>query len=241
MGASKAPALHTRDLSVSIDHTKILHQVSLQVQGGEVVALLGHNGSGKSTFVKAVLGLLPFTGEAQLLGQEPGRAPWKYIGYVPQRLPAMTGIPATALEIVRAGGLHRGTWRRASAQASLAALDSMGLAKKAHDPVKHMSGGEQQRVLIARALVCAPKLLFLDEPTTGLDVDTTRALVEALNRLRAQGCAVVVVLHETEAFEDLLDRRVTLSHGQIVAQADAGRGHCHGEAGKREEESCLSS
>ena len=241
MGASKAPALHTRDLSVSIDHTKILHQVSLQVQGGEVVALLGHNGSGKSTFVKAVLGLLPFTGEAQLLGQEPGRAPWKYIGYVPQRLPAMTGIPATALEIVRAGGLHRGTWRRASAQASLAALDCMGLAKKAHDPVKHMSGGEQQRVLIARALVCAPKLLFLDEPTTGLDVDTTRALVEALNRLRAQGCAVVVVLHETEAFEDLLDRRVTLSHGQIVAQADAGRGHCHGEAGKREEESCLSS
>ena len=153
----------------------------------------------------------------------------------------MTGIPATALEIVRAGGLHRGTWRRASAQASLAALDCMGLAKKAHDPVKHMSGGEQQRVLIARALVCAPKLLFLDEPTTGLDVDTTRALVEALNRLRAQGCAVVVVLHETEAFEDLLDRRVTLSHGQIVAQADAGRGHCHGEAGKREEESCLSS
>ena len=95
--------------------------------------------------------------------------------------------------------------------------------------------------MIARALVCAPKLLFLDEPTTGLDVDTTRALVEALNRLRAQGCAVVVVLHETEAFEDLLDRRVTLSHGQIVAQADAGRGHCHGEAGKREEESCLSS
>lgn len=241
MGASKAPALRTLDLSVSIDHTKILHQVSLQVQGGEVVALLGHNGSGKSTFVKAVLGLLPFTGEAQLLGQEPGRAPWKYIGYVPQRLPAMTGIPATALEIVRAGGLHRGTWRRASAQASLAALDCMGLAKKAHDPVKHMSGGEQQRVLIARALVCAPKLLFLDEPTTGLDVDTTRALVEALNRLRAQGCAVVVVLHETEAFEDLLDRRVTLSHGQIVAQADAGRGHCHGEAGKREEESCLSS
>ena len=241
MGASKAPALHTLDLSVSIDHTKILHQVSLQVQGGEVVALLGHNGSGKSTFVKAVLGLLPFTGEAQLLGQEPGRAPWKYIGYVPQRLPAMTGIPATALEIVRAGGLHRGTWRRASAQASLAALDCMGLAKKAHDPVKHMSGGEQQRVLIARALVCAPKLLFLDEPTTGLDVDTTRALVEALNRLRAQGCAVVVVLHETEAFEDLLDRRVTLSHGQIAAQADAGRGHCHGEAGKREEESCLSS
>ena len=216
---------------------QVLSDVSFSIAPGEIVALLGANGSGKSTLVRTALGIVPLSsGRIQAFGQPLGAStPWQRIGYVPQRMPESTGIPTTACEVVLAGTLSRRHLRRGSAREALAALDVMGMADRAHQPVQQMSGGQQQRVLIARALVRNPDLLLLDEPTTGIDLGTIKTLVETIDAMRRRGSAVVVVLHEIEAFENLLDRAVVLRHGRVVhdgapppARGDhAGPGHIH--------------
>ncbi len=212
------PVLDVEAVDVVLGGLRILHDVSLSVQPGEVVALLGANGSGKSTLVRASLGVIPLaSGRVRLFGEPLGHAtPWPRIGYVPQRKPAHTGVPATALEVVRAGLLSPGHWRRASHDRAMAALERMGMADRARQPVQEMSGGQHQRVLIARALVREPDLLLLDEPTTGIDLGTIDAFVDTIDAMRRTGTAVVAVLHETEAFRAMLDRAVVLRHGRVV-------------------------
>lgn len=217
--------LRATALDVVLSGRRILTGVDLAVGTGEVVALLGANGSGKSTLVRACLGIVPIASGAVRLFDEPlARAPWPRIGYVPQRQAAATGVPTTALEVVRAGalsdgmrrGLLAGRWRPASRAAALEALGVMDLAEVANQPVQELSGGQHQRVLIARALVRRPDLLVLDEPTTGIDLATINAFVATIARMRAAGTSVLVVLHETEAFAPLLDRAVVLRHGRVV-------------------------
>lgn len=212
------PVLAVDAVDVDLGGVRILSDVSLTVQPGEVVALLGANGSGKSTLVRAALGIIPTAaGDVRLFGRALGRGtPWQRVGYVPQRKPGHTGVPTTALEVVRAGLLSSGRLRRASRAQAMAALERMGMGDRAQQPVQEMSGGQQQRVLIARALVREPDLLMLDEPTTGIDLGTIEAFVEAIGEMRASGTAVVVVLHETEAFATLLDRSVVLRQGRVV-------------------------
>ena len=224
--------ISTDAIDVSLGGVPILTGVSFSVQRGEVVALLGANGSGKSTLVRATLGVVPTTsGEVRLFGRPLGRStPWARIGYVPQRKPAHTGVPTTAFEVVRAGLLSPGHLRPASRAQAMAALDRMGMADRARQPVQEMSGGQHQRVLIARALVREPDLLMLDEPTTGIDLGTIEAFVDTIDDMRRTGTAAVVVLHETEAFSTLLDRAVVLRHGRVVYDGapPPGRGE-HGE------------
>ncbi|MDK8835926.1 ATP-binding cassette domain-containing protein, partial [Actinomyces urogenitalis] len=165
------------DASVVLGSTLILSGINLTVAAGQSVALLGANGSGKSTLVKTVLGLNPlWAGCVRLFGHDVTHrcgVAWNRVGYVPQRVGASSGVPATALEVVRSGLLDsrhpfadRG--RRARERA-LAALDAVGLADRAGDHVQVFSGGQSQRVLIARALVRDPDLLILDEPLAGID------------------------------------------------------------------------
>ncbi|MDO8120234.1 metal ABC transporter ATP-binding protein [Isoptericola sp. b490] len=209
--------LRARGVDVSLGGRRILAAVDLTVQPGEVVALLGANGSGKSTLVRAALGVVPTSaGEIRLFDQPLASAPWRRIGYVPQRVPAVTGVPTTACEVVRAGLLSGHRLRRGTRAQAVAALDAMGMAALAHRPVQEMSGGQQQRVLIARALVREPDLLVLDEPTTGIDLGTIETFVATIDRMRRAGTAVVVVLHETESFAAMLDRAVVLRHGRVV-------------------------
>jgi len=230
------PALSLNRVSVQLSSRTIVTDISFDIARGESVALLGANGSGKSTVVKAALGLLPLAhGTVNYFGQPLARAPWNRIGYVPQRVPGLTGVPTTALEVVRAGVLSKTRMRRASRHEALEALDTLGVADLAHQPVQEMSGGQQQRVLIARALVRKPDILLLDEPTTGIDLDSITALVETVRVMQSTGTAVLVVLHETEAFTQVLDRAIVLRRGRIVhdgelphAQADhADPTHIH--------------
>ncbi len=215
---SPGTVLRTEHLDVVLGGIRILEDVSIAVHPGEVVAFLGANGSGKSTLVRAALGVIPPAGGRVTLFDEPlGRAtPWNRIGYVPQRMPASTGVPTTACEVVRAGLLSRHRFRRGSKSEALEALGAMGMADRAFQPVQQMSGGQQQRVLIARALVRRPDLLVLDEPTTGIDLGTIATFIETIDAMRQAGTAVVVVLHETEAFATMLDRAVVLRHGRVV-------------------------
>lgn len=217
MSDPAASVLSARGVHVELGGRQILTDVDLTVRPGEVVALLGANGSGKSTLVRASLGVVPVSrGEVRLFDAPLSSAPWHRVGYVPQRVPAVSGVPTTACEVVRAGLLSGRRLRSGTKAQALAALDAMGMAHLARHPVQEMSGGQQQRVLIARALVREPDLLVLDEPTTGIDLGTIETFVATIDRMRRAGTAVVVVLHETEAFAPLLDRAVVLRHGRVV-------------------------
>jgi zinc transport system ATP-binding protein len=212
--------IEAEGLAVTLGGQHILTGVDVQVQRGEVVALLGANGSGKSTLVRALLGIVPTSAGTVRLFGEPlaDRSARDRVGYVPQRLPAGAGVPASALEVVTAGLLHARRLRppRGASRRAAAALDEVGLTEHARRPVHELSGGQQQRVLIARALVREPELLVLDEPTSGIDLPTQQTFVDTVERLRAGGATVVVILHELGPFAPLIGRAVVLRHGRVV-------------------------
>ncbi|MCL1897483.1 MAG: ATP-binding cassette domain-containing protein, partial [Micrococcales bacterium] len=205
--------------------------INLIVNQGEAVAILGANGSGKSSLVMAMLGLLPSSGRVELFGQTPGaKTDWRQVGYVPQVSKAGTGVPTSSLEVVRAG-LVTGRWpfppRQAKSRA-LAALDLLSVANLAKRPIGQLSGGQRQRVLIARALARQPRLMFLDEPTAGLDLETQHNLVQILSQV--QDMTLVVVLHDLGEFCHCLSRSVTLDQGLIkddVAISQSPPDHQH--------------
>lgn len=219
------PPLKVDSIDVVMGSTHILHQVSLTVERGESVALLGANGCGKSTLIKACLGLYPLAGgDVQLFGASLSKrrqVPWMRVGYVPQRVSATAGVPATALEVVRSGLLGPGrpfaSWGGGAKAQAMEALAQVGLAKRANDHVQVFSGGQAQRVMIARALVRRPQLLFLDEPLAGVDRASRQGLADCLAQLREQGITLVTVLHEMGELAGLVDRTVTLADGRVVA------------------------
>lgn len=230
--------------------THILHQVSLTVERGESVALLGANGCGKSTLIKACLGLYPLAGgDVQLFGASLSKrrqVPWMQVGYVPQRVSATAGVPATALEVVRSGLLGPGrpfaSWGGGAKAQALEALAQVGLAKRANDHVQVFSGGQAQRVMIARALVRRPQLLFLDEPLAGVDRASRQGLADCLAQLREQGITLVTVLHEMGELAGLVDRTVTLADGRVVASRSlathAPEGESRRESAREPEPDC---
>ena len=163
-----------RGASVAYDGRVAVADVDLEVAPGEVVAVLGANGSGKSTVVRAVVGLLPLvTGSLELFGTPRAQfREWTRLGYVPQRAGATTGVPATVREVVATGRLAK-TGLRRSRPADRAAVDdaiaAVGLADRARDSVGTLSGGQQQRVLIARALTMADGRVLHDGPPPAPD------------------------------------------------------------------------
>lgn len=216
-----SPVVEARAVRVQFDDAVAVRDVDLTVQTGEVVALMGPNGSGKSTLVRALVGALPLAGgSVRLFGADlhRGEVPWRSIGYVPQRVSAATGVPATALEIVVSGLLHGRRLRppRDASRRALAALAEVDLAERAGSDVRTLSGGQQQRVLIARALVREPRLLVLDEPVSGVDQPSQRAFATTLTGLVERGITVLVVLHELGALEPLVGRAVVLRGGVVV-------------------------
>ncbi len=218
---STPSALSLRDVRLSIAGRPVLHGVDLEVAPGEFVALMGANGSGKSTVVRAATGLRPVSsGAVELFGTPVGEfRDWRRIGFVPQRAGAASGVPASVREVVTSGRLGR---RRlltplssADRRAVADALDVVGLADRASESVATLSGGQQQRVLIARALAGEPEVFFLDEPTAGVDLTNQRALATSLRVLKDRGATIVLVAHELGPMASLVDRAVVMAHGEV--------------------------
>ena len=216
------PIVAVRDARVNIGGRPVLYDVDLTVGSGEFVALMGANGSGKSTLVRAVLGQRPVShGQVKLFGSPLADfREWRRIGYVPQRASAASGVPASVREIVTSGRLARrrllAPLSRADRRAVADALEVVGLSEQARDSVATLSGGQQQRVLIARALAGEPDVIFLDEPTAGVDLPNQRSLAESLAVLKERGATVVLVAHELGPLASLVDRAVVLSHGRVT-------------------------
>ncbi|MEP6649244.1 MAG: metal ABC transporter ATP-binding protein [Lapillicoccus sp.] len=203
------------------DHAVVRH-VTLDIHAGEVVAILGPNGAGKSTVVKGLLGLSDrLSGDVRLFGTPLDRfRDHARLGYVPQRHTLSGSVRATAEEIVSTGRLVRQGWfGRASAtdrQVIARALEIVGLADRASIDVSTLSGGQQRRVLIARALAAQPDVLIMDEPTAGVDTANQHVLAEVLGRLADQGVTMLVVTHEMDAFVDVVTRVVVVDHGGVA-------------------------
>ncbi|MET8678560.1 metal ABC transporter ATP-binding protein [Streptomyces sp. NPDC004647] len=215
------PVISLRGATASLGSRPVLRNVDLTVRRAEVVALLGANGSGKSTAVRAVVGQVPLTGgELELFGAPQRRfRDWARIGYVPQRTTAASGVPATVREVVSAGRLARtrlGRLGRADKAAVDRAIGLVGMADRARTDVNALSGGEHQRVLIARALAGEPDLLIMDEPMAGVDHASQDVLADTLREQVGAGTTVLLVLHELGPLEPLIDRAVVLRDGCVV-------------------------
>jgi zinc transport system ATP-binding protein len=199
----------------------VLTDVDLTIRSGEIVAIIGPNGSGKSTLMKGVLGLNErVAGTVTLFGVDSNdfhdRA---RLGYVPQRHTLSASVRATAEEIVATGRLSRIGWlgrlRATDRQIVARSLEVVGLADRAATEVSTLSGGQQRRVLIARALAGQPDVLIMDEPTAGVDAANQHVLADVLARLVERDVTMVIVTHELGALERLLTRIVVIDAGRI--------------------------
>ncbi|MEV1077532.1 metal ABC transporter ATP-binding protein [Streptomyces sp. NPDC050211] len=223
MTARKAgdPVISLRSVTAELGSRPVLRGIDLTVGHGEVVALLGANGSGKSTAVRTIIGQVPVSGgEIEIFGTPRRRfRDWARVGYVPQRTTAAGGVPATVTEVVSSGRLSRtrfGVLRKADRDAIGHALELVGMADRAKDSVNALSGGQHQRVLIARALASDPELLIMDEPMAGVDLASQEVLAQTLREQVSQGTTILVVMHELGPLEPLIERAVVLRDGCVL-------------------------
>jgi zinc/manganese transport system ATP-binding protein len=195
------------------------------ISAGEFVAVLGPNGVGKSTLLKAILGLIPLAGgEIRLLGCPPGQANHQ-VGYLPQRRSFDPSVRVRGLDVVRLGvdgdrwGLPIPGRRSRAATTRVGELvDLVGAAGYAHRPIGALSGGEQQRLLFAQALARHPELLMLDEPLDSLDLPNQAAAAALISRIaRTENVAVIIVAHDVNPILTYLDRVIYLAPGGAVS------------------------
>ena len=222
--ATGAPVLELSHASFGYADQAVVQGADLTVRAGEVVAVLGPNGSGKSTLVRGLLGLNDrLGGEVRLFGT-PRESFHDHarLGYVPQRHTLSASVRATVEEIVSVGRLSHQRWwwpvrRTAHDQEVLArALEVVGLSDRADADVSTLSGGQQRRVLIARALASEPDVLLMDEPTAGVDAANQQVLSTVLARLRERGTTMVIVTHELTALAGIVSRIVLVQGGRIA-------------------------
>lgn len=204
---------------VAYDGVHVLEDVDLVVPPGEFLAVLGPNGSGKTTLVRALLGLEPLShGSLRLYGQPLARfRDWERIALVPQRLPGAGAVPVSVWETVLSGLISpKRRWRpfsREEKQRAGDALEAVELADRRHDRLDTLSGGQQRRVLLARALASGADTFVLDEPTAGVDAASQEKLAQTLGMLSEAGRTVLLVTHELGSLEHLFTRVLVLGRG----------------------------
>jgi zinc/manganese transport system ATP-binding protein len=229
--ASRAPAIELRGACARIGARpprEVWSGVDLVVEPGEFVAVLGQNGSGKSTLLKAILGLVETEpGTVSVLGGPPGSAN-REIGYLPQRHGFDSALPIRGVDLVRLG-LDGARWgltlplgaRRAAGRAAKArvweAIELVGASAYAERTFAELSGGEQQRILIAQALVRRPRILMLDEPLDSLDLPNQAAVSALVQRIcRSEDVAVLLVAHDVNPLLSYLDKVIYLAGGRAL-------------------------
>lgn len=206
-------AIQIRDLTVTYNGVTALEDVNLDIEEGRYVGILGPNGAGKSTLLQVILGLVkPSRGTVLVFGHPPDslRGRGRVVGYLPQRPLINPHFPVSVLEVVLMGrygrvGLLRRP-RKEDRQVAVRSLERVGIAHLAKRNIGELSGGEQQRVFIARALCVEPKLLVLDEPTVSLDACAQDELYDLVAQLKAElNLTVLMVCHDVGAVSRYVD------------------------------------
>jgi zinc transport system ATP-binding protein len=202
-------------LFVMHDGRAILEDINLQIMERDFLGLIGPNGGGKSTLLKALLGLIkPSRGEIRIMGRSPVEAR-RFVGYMPQKNLFDPSFPASVMEVVLMGRSGRaGLFKRYDEddkRAATEALLSVGMLQHAHKEIGALSGGEQQRVFVARAIVSEPALLLLDEPESGMDAAQRTEFYNLLSRLNRK-MAIVMVSHDISAISRHVTKVACLNH-----------------------------
>ncbi|HLG36744.1 MAG TPA: metal ABC transporter ATP-binding protein [Nitrososphaera sp.] len=198
-------AVKVERVSYDYGHEKILDDISFTVQEGDLLGIIGPNGAGKTTLFSCMLGLIEdYEGVIEILGQDirKKRKVLQQIGYVPQKKSVERGFPATVEDIVSLGAIEKGSKGNIRA-----ALETVGLTDYRERRIGELSGGQLQRVFIAKALVNEPRLLILDEPSTGIDVETQNKFYSLLRKLNKENHITMIwASHDLEAINSLANR-----------------------------------
>jgi zinc/manganese transport system ATP-binding protein len=226
---TEGPVIRLQGASVARGGRPIWSGVDLEIGAGEFVAVLGPNGAGKSTLLDVILGLLPLSaGRVEVLGGPPGPASAHRIGYLPQRRSFDAATRIRGRDIVRLG-LDGARWgiplparfsgpSRRAVERVEEMIELVGAGAYASRPIGELSGGEQQRLLIAQALVRRPRMLLLDEPLDSLDLSNQGAVAGLVQRIcRSEGVTVLLVAHDVNPILGYLDRVVYFAAGRGLA------------------------
>lgn len=202
--STNSSLIQVDNVSFNFHGLKVLQDISFSISPGDFLALIGPNGSGKTTLIRIILGILkPSSGRVVLIGQELNQfTQWQRIGYVPQKAILLDPyFPASVREVVAMGLISLKRFPRLLTRQDESsidkALDRVGLKGLKSRRIGELSGGQQQRVFIARAIVNGPDVLFLDEPTAGVDADTQTRFYDMLAELnRQEGLTIVLITHD---------------------------------------------
>lgn len=223
----KEPIVEIQDLWLSLKDTLVLEAVNLVVEEGDYLGLIGPNGSGKTTLLKVILGLIePDRGTVRLFGDRPERARGR-VGYVPQYARFDADFPMSVVDVVLMGrmGSRRlgGRLNQEDRGFAMTCLEKVEMVKHAHRQIGRLSGGELQRVLIARALAIKPRLLLLDEPTASLDTRVGVDVYELLKELSGE-VTLILVSHDIGVISRYvksvacLNRRLHYHHSKEITR-----------------------
>lgn len=214
------PAIRVEGLSVAYGRRRALEEVGFSLPRGAMLGVVGPNGGGKSTLVKALLGLVPATGRAELLGRRVDRAARRLVGYVPQREEVNWNFPLSALDVVLMGRVPSlkllRSYGEGDRRLAREALETVGMEHHAGTRIRELSGGQQQRVFMARALAQEAEILLLDEPVSGVDAPSQHEIFDLLHRLQAAGKTIVVTTHDLSCVAERFDLALLLNR-RVVA------------------------
>lgn len=219
------PVIALRDVTYGLGRTVIGRAVTFTVAAGELVGMIGPTGSGKTTLLKVILGLLrPWQGSVTVDGV-PAQARRRAVGYVPQLAAIDWDFPMTVEELVLMGWFPRMGWRAwptaAERRRVAQLLDRLGILECLARQIRELSGGQQQRAFLARALIGAPPLVLLDEPTADVDVGAQHEILHLLGELNRGGMTIVLTTHDLNAVAAHLPRVIGFNHG-VVADGPPG-------------------
>lgn len=227
-GHAQSPALTCRDLHVARDGVPILHGMTLTVPAGSWVSMVGPNGSGKTTLLYALAGLIPSDGEVDVAGIRPSRSGRRAIARTVALMPQRPTVPegVTVRELILLGRTPHiprfGTESARDVEVVDHVIDRLALDEFTGRTATTLSGGELQRVVLARALAQEPRILLLDEPTSALDIGHQQQVLELVDSMRVEdGITVVAAMHDLTSAAQYGDRVVLLDGGRIVADGPA--------------------
>lgn len=212
----KQPTVSVQGFSLTLGNKQIVRDLNFKIQPGEVFAFLGANGSGKTSTIRALIGLYDATaGELLVNGKKYTAKDARSVGYLPEERGLYTRV--SAIDNLTYFGEMKGMTRSEARKAGMAFLEEVGLADKANLKLKKLSGGQQQKVQLGVAVMGNPSLLILDEPTKGLDPVNRKLLLDIVEQHKQQGAAVIYITHLMEEVERLADRLIIIKNGRSEA------------------------
>jgi manganese/zinc/iron transport system ATP- binding protein len=212
-------ALEVQNLCVNYGRKTVLQDVTLAIPKGALACILGPNGAGKSTLLKAVMGLIPSSYEKISFLKEPFASARQKIAYVPQRSSVDWDFPVSVLDVVSMGCFRKkGLFGRLTKQDREFihwCCEQVGLDGVMNRQIKELSGGQQQKVFIARALASKPEIYLMDEPFAGVDMATEKAIIDLLKKLQTEGKTIILVHHDLHCVREYFDFAVFL-HTRLI-------------------------